>query len=69
MTTIESAIISTEDCNFCAGYAFQICYGESSQSYTLYLIANLDKERSDWINVLRTGSYDFVFVHSVINFK
>lgn len=61
VTAIEKAQPLTEECNWCDGYAFQISYGESSQNYTLYLIAGSEEERSDWINTLRTSKFSFIF--------
>lgn len=58
---IETAVLPIEDCNLTDGYgyAFQICYGESSQIYTLYLKATKEQDRTEWINALRLGEYKF----------
>lgn len=45
------------------GYSFQVGYCETDEllpgstppQYTLYLIASSEKERSDWVNEIRTG--------------
>lgn len=47
------------------GYPFQVGYCETDDllpgscppQYTLYLVAKSDKERSDWIKVIRAGMY------------
>lgn len=56
---IETAILPNEDYNLTDnfGFAFQICYGESSQIYTLYLKATREQERTEWIKALRQGNY------------
>uniref|UniRef100_A0A1B0AEN0 PH domain-containing protein n=1 Tax=Glossina pallidipes TaxID=7398 RepID=A0A1B0AEN0_GLOPL len=48
------------------GYPFQVGYCESSDDqsqrtvpqYTLYLVANTEKERSDWIYAIRQGAME-----------
>lgn len=55
------------------GYPFQVGYCESSDDqsqrtvpqYTLYLVANSEKERLDWIRAIRQGEL-FLFCLSFI---
>jgi len=39
-----------------AGFPFQVGYQEGGQEYTLYLLANGEQERIDWIRALRAGN-------------
>lgn len=62
---VETAVLNDENSETISvhGYAFQIGYSELDEKllsrvvpqYTLYLIANDPKERSDWINAIRQG--------------
>lgn len=53
------------------GYPFQVGYCESSDDqsqrtvpqYTLYLVANTEKERSDWIYAIRQGMSKLLCVY------
>ena len=38
------------------GYPFQVGYQEGGQEYTLYLLANREQDRAEWINALRAGN-------------
>lgn len=54
---------------FLKGYPFQIGYSEINcingnstlPSFTLYLVAATDKERSEWIKAIRKGENSFMF--------
>jgi tyrosine-protein kinase Tec len=39
-----------------AGFPFQVGYQEGGQEYTLYLLANRDQDRAEWIRALRAGN-------------
>lgn len=39
-----------------AGFPFQVGYQEGGQEYTLYLLANGEQERIEWIRALRAGN-------------
>jgi hypothetical protein len=39
-----------------AGFPFQVGYQEGGQEYTLYLLANGEQERVEWIRALRAGN-------------
>jgi tyrosine-protein kinase Tec len=43
-----------------AGFPFQVGYQEGGQEYTLYLLANREQDRVDWIRALRAGNH-FIF--------
>lgn len=38
------------------GYPFQVGYQENDQKYILYLLAEKDQDRVDWIQSIRTGN-------------
>jgi tyrosine-protein kinase Tec len=38
------------------GFPFQVGYQEGGQEYTLYLLANREQDRAEWIRALRTGN-------------
>ena len=40
-----------------AGYPFQVGYQEGGQEYTLYLLANREQDRAEWIRALRAGKH------------
>jgi len=42
-----------------AGFPFQVGYQEGGQEYTLYLLANRDQDRAEWIRALRAGNQSF----------
>lgn len=52
------------------GYPFQVGYCESTDDqsqrtvpqYTLYLVANSEKERYDWIRAIRQGKDSNIFL-------
>lgn len=54
-TVSENATTPTE--THPAGYPFQVGYQENDQKYVLYLLADKDQDRADWIQSLRTGTY------------
>lgn len=39
------------------GYPFQVGYQENDQKYILYLVAEKDQDRVDWIQSIRTGRF------------
>jgi hypothetical protein len=38
------------------GFPFQVGYQEGGQEYALYLLANRDQDRAEWIQALRKGN-------------
>lgn len=72
---VETAVLNDENSETISvhGYAFQIGYSELDEKllsrvvpqYTLYLIANDPKERSDWINAIRQGER-FIIISTII---
>jgi tyrosine-protein kinase Tec len=40
-----------------AGFPFQVGYQEGGQEYTLYLLANREQDRIEWIRALRAGNH------------
>lgn len=53
--TVETALLNHlgDDSLVFDGFAFQICYEEVSQVYTLYLISAREQDRTDWIAAIR----------------
>lgn len=68
--TVEFASLLNLEENFSSeGFAFQVCYEETSQVYTLYLIAAREQDRSDWIAAIRAGETTDLIHDKYINYE